>query len=342
MKVAIFYPMNVFASWYALGGYARAIEKLGHVVVDCPLPGNVPANVEIMQAILPKLEELETCDVIISAFHEYTQPWLAALYGWEGWVKLMESTRVVARFDESMDRTDLGLPKRVPELLKWAHRHSFPAKQDAKKWNGEWHPFGADVEMFAALDDDGQPSEKMFEVAFIGSMYPMRQKYLQQLARELPSGLAFRCGQVIVQDLSGPLKVASTRLLAENYRRIKIFFCLPPMSRLLVAKVFEVLSCGTFLMYPTLPGDSAGNMELFEHGKHLAYYQGGHLKKNVKQIVHYLENEAEREAIAAAGRDLVHRDHTLGGLLTKLISPRIDEVVIPFVPRESSCEEVAR
>lgn len=319
MKVAIFYPMNVFASWYAIGGYSRAFEKLGHCGIDCPLPGNQPVNVEIVRTLLPTIEELATCDAVVSFFHEYTQPWLAALYGEEAWKKLMETTPVLARFDESMDRADLGLPKRVPELMAWAHRHSFPAKQDAEQWGGQWLPFGADTEMFGPADDDGEVSPKQYDLAFIGSMYRMRQKYCQDLARELPPGLVLRFGSVMVQDLSGPLKVASTRLLAENYRQIKVFFCLPPISRLLVAKVFEVMSCGTFLMYPELPGNSASNMKIFENGKHLVYYKGGYFKKNVKQILHYLEHEDEREAIAAAGRDLVRSEYTLTGMLEKIL-----------------------
>jgi hypothetical protein len=319
MKVAIFYPMNLFASWYALGGYSLALETLEHHVLDCPFPGNNITNVEVVRMLMPKVEDLSSCDVIVSAFHEYTQPWLEAVYGWETWAKLMETVPVVARFDESMDRADLALPKRVPELKRWAHRHSYPAKQDADRYGGQWLPFGADSRMFKPTDDDGHVSPQAYELGFIGSMYPMRQKYFQNLVNELPPNLMFRAGQVIVQDLSGPLKVASTRLLAENYRRIKIFFCLPPVSRLLVAKVFEVMGCGTFLMYPELPGDSADNMKIFQHEKHLVYYKGGFFKKNVKQILHYLEHEEEREAIAQAGCELVQSEYTLDVMLTKLL-----------------------
>ena len=47
-----------------------------------------------------------------------------------------------------MCRNDLGLPTRVPELLKWAGKWSFPAYQDAKKWGGDWTPFYSDTEVF--------------------------------------------------------------------------------------------------------------------------------------------------------------------------------------------------
>ena len=319
MKIALFYPMNVMASWYALGGYSAALERLGHTVLDCPFPGNQVAGVELLRQVMPSMDDLAGCDVVLSMFHEYTQPWLAALYGEEAWLALMEKVPVVGRFDESMDRADLNLPHRVPDLLRWCTLSSFPAKQDAIRWAGQWLPFGADVEMFKPVDEEGAASPKMYELAFVGSLYPMRLKYGQALQRELPQGLFLRTGQVIVSDLGGPLKLASTSLLAENYRRVKVFFCLPPMSRLLVCKVFEVLACGSFLMYPELPGDAAGNMSCFEDGKHLVYYKGGHVKKNVKQILQYLEHEDEREAIAARGCQLVREKYTLDSMLQQLL-----------------------
>jgi hypothetical protein len=312
MRIALFYPKNLYASWYALGGYKLALERLGHEVVDLPFPGNEVANIEVFRAIFPTIETLNGCDVILSMFHEYVQPWLEAIYG-ATWKTL--TTPVIARFDESMDRADLQLPKRVPELLAWADYYSFPAAQDAERWHGQWLPFAGDTSMF-------QPTatEKEYEIGFVGSMYPVRLKYLEKLAEHLPNDLTFVSGPCIVQDLGGVNTLESTRLLAENYRKVKIFFCLPPMSRLLVCKVFEVMASGTFLMYPTLPGDAMANTTIFESGKHLVYYQGGHLKKNAAQILHYLENDSEREAIAKAGCDKVHSEHTLDQMLEKLLS----------------------
>ena len=99
----------------------------------------------------------------------------------------------------------------------------------------------------------------------------------------------------------------SFELLAENYRRLKIFFCLPPMSRLVVGKVFDVMACGTFIMYPKLPGDARRNNEIFEDGKHIVYYDLGRMPENAKQIRYYLEHEDEREKIAAEGYRLCAR-----------------------------------
>jgi len=313
MKIAIFYPKNLYASWYALGGYRTTLERLGYDVTDCPFPGNQVANTEELKKVYPSLEKLAEHDLIISFFHEYSQPWLSRLYDLEGWQRLMEKVPVVARFDESMDRRDLALPDRVPELKQWAKFFSFPATQDAAKYGGVFHPFGADTTIFKPNYLQHRP--KKYDVGFIGSLYPSRQDYLRRLTEHVPVTV----GSVVVQDLGGIVERASTELLAENYRQIKIFFCLPPLSRLIVCKVFEILACGTFVMYPKLPWGERDNMKIFEDGKDLVYYDPGYLGKNVKQIEHYLKDESERETIAASGCRKVHENYSLDWLCDELV-----------------------
>ncbi len=324
MKVAVFYPKNFFASWYALGGYVSALRDLGHEVIDCPVPGNLVRDVAVFRRVLPSLELLLTCDVVLSTFHEYLHPWLEAVYGFEAWQQLLAAGKVIARYDESMDRVDLKLPERLPELRRWANYHSFPAAQDALRYDGAWHPFGTDTRIFRPTR-----TEKKYDVAFIGTMYQLRQNYLRQLVSFISSDVIFCCGSCMIQDLSGVKARESTELLAENYRQIKIFFCLPPMSRLIVAKVVDVMACGTFVMYPRLPGGSHRNNVLFKHHEHLAYYDLGYFKVNGKQVHHWLEHEAEREQIAAAGGELVRAEHTLPGMLEKILALATPRVTLP-------------
>jgi hypothetical protein len=315
-KIGLIMPRNPFASWYTLGGYTRALESLGHEVLEVPFPGNNVQNVPHVQKSVPTEEQMLSCDLILSTFHEYVVPWLMPVYGRETWDRVMAKVPVVARFDESMDRHDLGLnPARVDELKSWAHAWSFPAAQDAKRYDGAWHPFGADTTMFYP-----RPAvNRKYRIGFVGSFYPMRVKYLQALAPLLPESLTFHAGPCFVQDLDGVQGEASTNLLAENYAKLKIFFCLPPMSRLLVAKVFEVMATDTFVMYPKLPGDAAENLGIFQDGVHLAYYEPGNLKKNALQIKSYLEQDVVREAIGKNGGELVRSRNTLTGLLECLI-----------------------
>jgi hypothetical protein len=311
MKIALFYPRNIYASWYALGGYVEALTRMGHEVLDAPVPGNV-----IVPGVQhPTIDALNSCDAILSMYHEYMQPWLEAFYGLETWSKLKPP--VIARFDESFDRNDLLLPHRWPQLKEWAKYYFFPAHQDAKRFGGEFLPYGADTTMFHSPET----AEKKYEIGFVGSMYPLRMSYLDQLSQSLPDTLTFQYGQAIVQDLSGFRAVDSTNLLAKSYSEVKIFFCLPPMSRLLVCKLFEVMSCGTFMMYPKLPGDARRNNEVFEDGKHLVYYAHGRTLDNADQIKYWLTHDEEREAIARAGQEFVHANFTLEQMLEKLLAP---------------------
>jgi hypothetical protein len=325
MKLALFYPKNLLAGWYSMGGYVAALKRMGHEVLDCWLPGNTPNAVEQMKRERPSVDELNSCDLIMSMYHEYLTGWYEAIYGFEGWSKL--EIPVVARFDESFDRPDLHLAHRWDELKRWAQRYSFPAQQDAEKYGGQWLPFSSDTFMFKKLD-----TPKKYDVGFVGSMYPIRVDYLERLKTTSMSGadkINFVCGPVGVQDVGGGREPESTQLLAENYRQMRIFFCLPPMSRLVVAKIADVMACGTFVMYPKLPHHARLNMNQFRHKEHIFYYNPGYLGENVKQMLYYLEREDEREKIAQAGCELVHKQYTLEQILTSIISLGMAEL-IPF------------
>ena len=331
MKIALFTIHNAFACSYAIGGYRETLKRMGHEVLDCPFPGNAVQNVAQVAATMPKIEELMECDVILATYMEYVQPWLSKLYSMREWEALMAKVPVLARYDESMDRGDLGLPQRMPELLRWAKFHSFPAAQDAAKYGGEWLPYGADTSIFhpnnsgqlttMMLDKSSQwPDVKKYDVAFIGTLYGKRQEYLAKLVNHLGHGTVFYQGNVFVQDLSGIRERESTELLAENYRAIKIFFCLPPLSRLIVEKVVEVMACETLVLFPRLTDDAEANLSIFEHNKHIVYYDLGFFADNGKQVRHLLAHPEEIHAIAAAGSQLVSEKYTLRIMLEKMLA----------------------
>jgi hypothetical protein len=313
MKIANFYIRNVLAGWYAVGGYEQAFERLGHEYFPCALPGNMVQQPEYFRDFLPTLDFLLTMDVVLIQSAEYTFRWLAAVYGQEQWDKLRAKVPVVARFDESTDRGEVGMPNVLTEIWPWADRFCFHGKQDAAKYNGTFTPVGTDPSIYTYGDD-----EKLYDVVFIGSMYPTRQKYLETLAK-YGSDINFHVGQVSVNDLSGMKEPESTHLLAQNYRQTRIFFCLPPLSNILVSKLFDVMSCGTFVMYPKLPGEAAVNMEVFQDKVHLAYYEPGYMIENLNQIRYYLENDKEREQIARDGRNLVRKNYTIDHLLGQML-----------------------
>jgi hypothetical protein len=327
MKIALFYPNNFLAGWYSQGGYVKTLKAMGHEVLDGGLPGNQPHDIEHVRTVVPTLEELATCDVVLSMYHEYVTPWYNQLFKFEDWEQLRGKVPIIGRFDESFDRLDLALAHRWEEMKRWASLFSFPAQQDASLFKGQWMPFGSDTTIFTPLADGvtitkyGTP-EKKYQVAFIGSMYPIRQNYLQRLAEHLPNTITFSVNSVVVQDLGGIRSAETVRLLAENYRQIKIFFCLPPMSRLIVAKVPDIMACGTFVMYPKLPHHARMNMNQYRHKEHIIYYDPGYLGQNAKQILYYLENEEEREKIAAAGCKHTHDKCTLVHMLQNILDLR--------------------
>lgn len=326
MKIALFYIKNVFACHYALFGYRETLERMGHTVIDCPFPGNQVHDIDQVRNAMPTFEQLNECDVILATYLEYLQPWFETIYGLAAWERRLK-VPVIGRFDESFDRIDLGLPKRWEDLKKWAQYFFFPAVQDAERFGGTWLPYGADTTIFNPIGKgdvtitSAGTAPKKYDIAFIGSLYPTRKTYIEQLAQYIGVDVIFHCGHALVQDLGGVCEHESTELLADNYRQIKIFFCLPPMSRLIVEKVFDVMACETMVMYPMLPGAAARNLSLFKHGEHIVYYELGYMAENAKQIKFYLQNEEKREAIARAGCKLVHEKYTLVQMMEQLLAP---------------------
>lgn len=314
MKITLFTIKNILACHYALFGYAETLQRMGHEVFQYSFPSNQvdPMAVRGIREHMPKIEKMNECDLVLSTYHEYVQPWLAAVYG-EEWKKL--KVPVVARFDESMDRMDLQLPQRVPGLKQWAQYFSFPAAQDAEKFGGEWHPYGADGTIFKP-----QQLERKYPIAFIGTLYPQRQAYLSALAPHITRRVMFHVGNVKAEDLSGILEHESTELLAKNYAQCGIFLVLPPLSRLIVEKTFDIMACDTFVMYPRLFGEAEKNLSLFKDGEHIVYYDIGSFVDNGKQIMHYFDHPEERARIGKAGGELVRSKYTLEHLLEELIA----------------------
>jgi len=337
MRIALFVIRNYLACHYALFGYRETLERMGHEVINCSFPSNQVQNWQQVPA--PAIEVLQECDLVLSSYHEYMQPWLEKKYSLYQWQQLMKKVPVLARFDESMDRGDLRLPHRVPELLRWATHYSWPAAQDAEKYGGDWLPYGADTTIFRpswhVMDDPDaacnrcgsrdrrafcSKPEKRYDLAFIGTLYPKRHEYLMKLINHVGKNVTFYSGNVIVQDISGLRERETTQLLAENYREIRLFFCLPPMSRLLVEKIFDVMACDTTVFYPRLFGDAAKNLSIFEEEKHIVYYELGFFANNGKQVRYYLEHPEEAERIARDGGELVRSKFTLEKMLEAMLA----------------------
>lgn len=317
-------------------GISQSLERMGCRTMIVQLPTLREASEELLAAAreeAPKLAMFSDLDLIIVSGPEHIGPWIDAVYGKREWEGL--AVPKAAWFHESCRREDMTIDL---EPLKWmASDWFFPAIQDA-----EWHdqemfvkehsfylPFAVDEAIF---NEEGR-GPFVFDVAFMGMVYPKRRAFLQALQRHhIPP---IRVASVNITDLHGYQAWESAMRYARGLREIKVFFNLPSMSRLLVGKVFEVMACGTFLYTPMLPleGGIGRNMELFNSGEHLVYYRAGHLGGIAQALKEWVsEKVEERQRIAAAGCKLVREKHTLAIRLREMmlrmnLSAQIEQVI---------------
>jgi spore maturation protein CgeB len=227
--------------------------------------------------------------------------------------------------------------------LKWAgDEWFFPAIQDAEMHDQEmfakgrsyYLPFGVDTEIFkpyshAQLEglplrqnylDAVLPQTHTIDVGFLGLLYQKRQLFLQALNRHQHPPI--QCSMCAIQDIRGYDQEGSMRLLASNTREIKVFLNLPSLSRLLVSKVTEVMACGTFLLTPKLPEQSAANMDLFKDGTHLVYYSASNVGYVAQLLREWVspDKDAERRTISEAGCREVHEKHSLKIRLEEMLA----------------------
>ena len=345
-RIAYVYPKALFSAWSLAEGAVRTLKRMGHEVLDIPAPpapesDQVPtALVERLRKRMPALDELKGCDAIIVSGPEHIACWLDAVWGIDQW-KFELTMPKAALYHETAQRADGGIFE-FDRAFWVADNHFFPAVQDAEFYDQEqfvqgrshWLPFGADTDVFKPLENyenfmtnsewrNGKLIDvsKKYDLAFIGSVYGYRAKYLGALGQfEHPD---LRIGNVQVQDIAGMKGLETANLYAENLRQIKVFFNLPTLSRLLVTKVYEVMACGTFLMTPSLEtaGGAAKNTQIFKSGEHLVYYSPRNIAQTAQLLKTWTSDEmaAERERIAASGCAEVHAKYRLDQALQQVL-----------------------
>lgn len=154
------------------------------------------------------------------------------------------------------------------------------------------------------------PTKKTVNIGFIGLMYGPRADYAAKLAQHLHD-VQIVTGKVEVVDIDGYPFEENAHRLAANYRRIKIFFNFPAMSQLLVTKVYEIMACGTMLVTPYVTGAGEHNLDVFEHTKHLVYYDPNNLAFINQVLREFQERDTDREFMALRGMREVHEKHSL-------------------------------
>lgn len=357
MKIAVCYPGGIEAAWSVSDGITNTLRRMRHTVVDIPVgrPGSAGFQVR----------EINGCDLIIVTGLEHFQRNPAFGFNLEAWNALKPPK--FAWYHESFFRDDVTFNFRDLETLADEHffpavqdAEMFNATHFNAKGRCHWMPFGVDTEVFRpescracgikfSLGQDstvfaernsavsGCPecagtgwgqNIKTLPIGFIGLLYEERQAFIRALTPHVKSpAVRITIGNVVVKDMDGLDHKATVERLAANYRKIKLFLNLPAKSRLLVTKVYEVMACGTALMTPLLPRDSAKNTEIFTDKKHLLYYQKNHVG-GVNQILEkYVQDDIAREVIAVAGCREVHEKHSL--------KVRMEEMLGIFSRREA-------
>jgi glycosyltransferase involved in cell wall biosynthesis len=198
------------------------------------------------------------CDLIIVSGPEHLRKWIQYFY--PQWDKFKAPK--VAWYHESFVREDYTLD--YADYENMFDFHFFPDKTDAEKFKGDWLPLGVDTHMFEpGFIAKNYVHERDISVGFIGLMYPKRARFVEELTPHLGDikidyrtacqserGLIPAIG---VWDFDGLNIRRSMQLLAETYRRIKVFVTFPSLSNVLVAKVLESMACGCRLVAPKQP-----------------------------------------------------------------------------------------
>jgi hypothetical protein len=257
VKIAAFYSDSPFAGWVQCEGFVDVLKRMGHEVVGI----GVPPVTQITKEQAEKINKpIDDCELILVSGPEHLRKWIEAFYpSWEKY-----SAPKVGWYHESFEREDYSLD--YAKFERMFDFHFFPDRNDAEKYKGEWLPLGVDTEMFWTTkigDSSAWCTPRDIDVAFIGLMYPKRAKFVEELKPHLGDiNIKFMVGcqsewglipAISVFDADGLNMRRSMELLAETYRRIKVFVTFPSLSNVLVAKVLESLSCGCRLVAPMQP-----------------------------------------------------------------------------------------
>ncbi|MDD5449010.1 MAG: glycosyltransferase [Candidatus Omnitrophica bacterium] len=149
-----------------------------------------------------------------------------------------------------------------------------------------WLPHACDSELHRDLG-----TERTIDIAFIGNDGGLPRKLLLQEIRERFPG--------------SYIGNAPFTQISEIYSKAKIGFNYS-IANDINMRVFEVMACGAMLLTNHVEGN--GFDGLFEDKKNVAVYSSP--QEIFLMIKRYLENNNERRAVAAAGKDLAASSHT--------------------------------
>ena len=291
MNLILFHPLSIYCAWAVSTGLGDVFQRMGHNVSVFPINATVDT---IDKKMYPSAKQLREADGIVVSGPEHLNRHILALY--PEWTSI--STPKVAWMHETVERLDDDQAS-VNAIHRFVQKTFTSAIQDTK-YGMRWMPFGVDTEVFKP--NGGQP--KLFDVAFIGYLYPKRAAFLETVRPHL-GDIKILCGNVQVRDLAGVKVRETAALYADNLRSIKVFVNFPSMSELAVTKVTEAQACGTFLITPILR-----HQQNYE-GIQAHFYDPERPESLAESIRFCLERDQEREEAARICCEQVHRLHKL-------------------------------
>jgi hypothetical protein len=296
MRVVVFQTGTILSSWSCLA-IPDVLRRLGHEVVVGRIPTNAYGQVRYQfrsakekAEVLASFPDITKVDMVLATSPEYYEPWLSALYPDWGNAKIPK----VAIFSESQVR---GMARNYD---RWTHWFSPDPS--------EGHPIKPAVDIYQFCPD--KRVVKDWDAGFIGSVYPKRVEFLEKLAPLIPD-VDFRVGQVECRDLNGERHQDWADLMVDNIRRLKIHVNLPSNNPMTCQRPLETMACGT-LCISYKPND-----DLFEHGKHLLYYNNEH--SCAMLIKEALANPDWANKITQNGKKYTRLYHSLEKILDELI-----------------------
>lgn len=181
-----------------------------------------------------------------------------------------------------------------------------------------WLPAACDPEIHRRFD-----VPKAYDVVFVGQTLPQwHAERVRLLERLQQAGFDLRVDSKVLEEM------------ALLFSRGRIVFN-RSLNDDLNMRVPEALACGSLLLTDRLSPE-AGLEELFTDRQQLVLYDEGNLEELAR---YYLEHEAEREEIAARGRQEVIARHTYGHRADQLLAELFGQGEVASCVIEGAVEE---
>lgn len=278
-------------------GLPSVIRRMGHEVIEIPTLGTAQVKKSDVERINKPIPP--DTDLILVSGPEYLMSWIKTFY--PQWKSL--KCAKACWYHESEVRDDRTAD--FASIAPWFDFNFMPNPKDADKHKANHLQVGVDQEMFCPHGDEWD--HRTIDVAFIGTVYEKRKAFLNAMLPHLGKNLP-KIGNALVQDLDGINLVKSVRLLASEYRRIKILINLPTLSDVLVSKVLEASASGCLVLTPEPRHADIG----------VGYVPMPEILAG--QIKYYLERQEKAARVAEEHRRRVLKEHTMESRLEQMFA----------------------